>query len=87
MSTWFKITKYSDGVTPVEVEKETPDFLIFKGRRHAKSSEYESYFADEIAAIDALIKRCTVRRDYHRNELVVAEDRLSKALKLREAKE
>lgn len=69
MSTWYKVTRYSDIPEPVEVVRETPSFVTYLSKsfisdtiledRAAKVTEFHRFFPTHKEALDYLIKRTT----------------------------
>jgi len=56
-------------VEAVECESETAKFVVIKGRRNAKRSDYENYFPSELEAWQFLIAQYKSSCDYHKREL------------------
>lgn len=56
-------------VESAECESETAKFVVIKGRRNAKRSDYENYFPSELEAWRFLIAQHASSCDYHRREL------------------
>lgn len=56
-------------VEPIECDSETDKFVVINGKRTAKRSDWENYFPSELEALEFLIKKYTVSRDFHKCEV------------------
>ena len=78
MVTWY-MARYSgaySSMKPVEVERATDACVWFNGRRHNKTSDYESYFSTWEQAHQHLIARAEQDVDIARRRLEVANSAL-----------
>lgn len=77
MTTWYETPNaYGWDITPVEVEKETENFIWIGKSRRAKSSAYDTYYPTLKEAKKHLLERCERTIEDLKEDLEEAEEAL-----------
>lgn len=79
--TWYRTggARYpGTEIDPVEIERETEEFVYINGRRNAKNSDYGNYFSSWVEAHSYLMARHSAAVSRHKASVRSAEENLRK---------